>query len=77
MENVSKKYLSKKKVICSIYHLDFKKFDDKQKKDFYYRDEFVDQYHVISQKTKKDLSELTSKKLYQYLFGSIKTSLEN
>ena len=31
-KNVSKKHLSKKKVICSIYHLDFTKFDDKQKK---------------------------------------------
>ena len=67
-KNVSKKHLSKKKVICSIYHLDFTKFDDKQKKDFYYRDEFVDQYHVISQKTKKDLSELTSKKIISIPF---------
>ena len=54
-----KRHLKSKKVICSIYHIDFNKFDEKEKKDFYKRDRFVDAYHVISNKTKDQLKTLT------------------
>ena len=40
----------KEKVICSIYHIDFEKFDKKDEEDFYKRDQYVDIYHVISKK---------------------------
>ena len=60
---IPKKYLSSKKVICSIYHIDFEKFDKKQEKDFNKLDKYVDEYHVISLKTKDQLSGLTKKKI--------------
>lgn len=58
--NLPKKQLAKKKVICSHYHFDFDNFD---KKDFYELDEYVDEYHVISNKTKNQLQTLTNKKI--------------
>ena len=33
-KKIPKKYLSSKKVICSVYHIDFDKFDKKQEKNF-------------------------------------------
>jgi len=62
-KKVSKRQLKKKKVVCSIYHIDFENFDDNERKDFYERDEFVDEYHVISLKTKTQLENLTQKKI--------------
>ncbi len=62
-EKIPKKYLSSKKVICSIYHIDFDKFDKKQEKNFNKLDKYVDQYHVISLKTKKQLATLSEKKI--------------
>ena len=58
-----KKYLDSKKVLCTIHHIDFEKFDSKEEKNFYERDEFVDEYHVISEITKNQLSKLTDKKI--------------
>ena len=58
--NLPKKQLAKKKVICSHYHFDFDNFD---KKDFYELDEYVDEYHVISNKTLDQLKTLTNKKI--------------
>lgn len=58
-----KRHLKKKKVICSIYHIDFEKFDKNDEKDFYERDQFVDFYHVISKKTYDQLRKLTDKKI--------------
>tara|TARA_B100000575_G_C23141894_1_gene664731 strand:+ start:2464 stop:3378 length:915 start_codon:yes stop_codon:yes gene_type:complete len=58
--NLPKKQLAKKKVICSHYHFDFNIFD---KKDFYELDKYVDEYHVISNKTKNQLKNLTDKKI--------------
>ena len=47
-KKIPKKYLSSKKVICSVYHIDFEKFDKKEEKNFNRLDKHVDQYHVIS-----------------------------
>lgn len=66
--NIPKRHLKNKKVVCSIYHIDFDNFDGKEKKDFYKRDEFVDFYHVISKKTREQLQELTSKKIISIPF---------
>jgi glycosyltransferase involved in cell wall biosynthesis len=62
-KKINKKYLKNKKVLCSIYHIDFEKFNDIDKDEFYQRDQFVDEYHVISLKTKQQLRQLTSKKI--------------
>ena len=62
-KKVSKRQLKKKKVVCSIYHIDFESFDDNERKDFYERDKFVDEYHVISLKTNTQLENLTQKKI--------------
>ena len=62
-KKIPKKYLSSKKVICSVYHIDFDKFDKKQEKNFNKLDKYVDQYHVISLKTKKQLATLSDKKI--------------
>ena len=64
-----KKKFNWKKVLCSYYHFDFSKFDLDE---FNYLDQFVDEYHVISKKTKEDLIKLTEKKLLQSHFGSMK-----
>ena len=57
---ISEKSLIGKKVLCSYYHFDFSKFDLDE---FNYLDQFVDEYHVISKKTKEDLTKLTEKKI--------------
>ncbi len=57
---IPKKNLESKKVLCSYYHFDFKKFDEK---DFYKLDQYVDEYHVISGNTYKQLENLTNKKI--------------
>ena len=57
------KHLRNKKVLCSIYHIDFNSFDKKQEKDFYQLEEYVDEFHVISNKTKNQLKQLTNKKI--------------
>ena len=61
--NIPTKYLTSKKVICSIYHIDFENFDSTQKADFLSLDKYVDEYHVISQKTLISLQTLTNKKI--------------
>ena len=61
--NVNTKHLSEKKTLCSIYHIDEEKFDNKEKSIFFERDKYVDEYHVISQKTKNQVSQLTDKKI--------------
>ena len=57
---ISEKSLIGKKVICTYHHFDFSNFN---KDEFDYLDQYVDEYHVISQKTKEDLSKLTEKKI--------------
>lgn len=62
-KDTRKKYLKNKKVICSYYHFDFNKFGISEKKNFYDLDQYVDEYHVISDITKNQLSTLTEKKI--------------
>ncbi|MDA9197831.1 glycosyltransferase family 4 protein [Acidimicrobiia bacterium] len=59
----SRKILKSKTVICSIFHLEDKDFSDKYLKEFSRREKYVDYYHVISLKTKKDLENITDKKI--------------
>lgn len=54
-------FLKRKKVVCTIHHIDFKNFD---KKKFFKMDKYVNFYHVISQKTGKELKEFTNKKIF-------------
>lgn len=59
-KKIPKKYLKKTKVICSLYHIDENNFDTN---DFYSLDQFVDEYHIIADKTIEYLSKLTTKKI--------------
>lgn len=79
-KNISKRNLIKKKVVCSIYHIDFATFNKKDELDFYKRDKVVSFYHVISNKTKKQLENLTDKKIISIPFwvdSKIFKELEN
>lgn len=67
-KKLPKKHLKKKKVVCSIYHIDFSTFGSKDRADFYALDQFVDFYHVISDHTSKQLSQLTNKKIVSIPF---------
>ena len=62
-KTVKNKYLRNKKVLCTIHHLDFTKFDNREEKNFYERDNFVDFYHTISEKSKIQLQKLTDKSI--------------
>ncbi len=61
--NISKKHLETKTVVCSIYHIEEEKMNDRYLKEFYERDSYVSEYHVISKKTKTQLEKLTDKKI--------------
>tara|TARA_B100000029_G_scaffold480646_1_gene528859 strand:+ start:23 stop:949 length:927 start_codon:yes stop_codon:yes gene_type:complete len=67
-KKIPKRHLKNKKVICSYYHFDFTKFGDKEKENFYNLDQYVDEYHVISELTKEQLSKLTTKKITSFPF---------
>ena len=58
-KKISKRLLSKKKVVCSIYHIDEEKFTPKDVEEFKLRDNYVDLYHVISENTKKQVQKYT------------------
>src|SRR5210317_2087423 len=60
---LNKKNLENKKVLCSIYHIDEEKFDQKAQDEFKARDYFVDEYHVISKNTEHQIQKLTNKKI--------------
>ncbi len=60
--------LKTKKVVCTIHHLDIDKFNDKELKEFYTRDKFVDVYHVPSKSTQNQLINYTEKKIYPIPF---------
>ena len=63
-ERVPKKYLDSKKVVCSIHHIDFDKFKDNNlQKEFYYREKFIDSYHVFSTSTEKQLRSISDKEI--------------
>ena len=50
-------------MLCSIYHLDENDLLPDSLDDFYKRDKYVDEYHVISKKVIPVLSKLTPKKI--------------
>tara|TARA_A100001015_G_scaffold233272_1_gene264391 strand:- start:95 stop:1009 length:915 start_codon:yes stop_codon:yes gene_type:complete len=60
-KKIPKRYLKRNKVVCSIYHFEKKDFNRDNLKDFYKRDKYVDEYHVISPYIEKDLRNLTMK----------------
>ena len=62
-KKVSSRQLLKKKVLCTVHHIDEDKFNEKEKEEFFKRDEYVDEYHVISKKTYQQVSKLTQKKI--------------
>jgi len=62
-KKIPKKHLESKKVLNSVYHIDFSKFTKSDEKDFYKLDKYVDEYHVISKKTQIQLEQLTDKKI--------------
>tara|TARA_A100001011_G_C14235747_1_gene810934 strand:- start:583 stop:1506 length:924 start_codon:yes stop_codon:yes gene_type:complete len=61
---ISKRQLKNKKVICTIHHIDFAKFNKKEEAEFNKRDKYVNYYHTISQKTKKQIQRLTDKEIF-------------
>lgn len=79
-KKIPKRHLRNKEVICSIYHIDFEKFDEEDKKEFLERDKYVEFYHVISLKTKEQLAKLTKKEIISIPFWvdqNIWRSMEN
>ena len=73
LKGVPKVYLKNKKVVASIYHIDFENFKQEDEKNFYKLDKYVDYYHVISLKTKEQLQKLTTKRIYSIHFGKSKS----
>lgn len=62
-KNIPKKQLKRKKVICTIHHIDESKFGFTELEEFKQRDQFVDLYHVTSKITFQKLSSVTNKKI--------------
>ena len=67
-KKIRPKHLKEKKVVASIYHIDFDNFNKKDEKNFYKMDQYVDLYHVISLKTKEQLERLTDKEIISIPF---------
>ena len=67
-KKIPKKQLKEKKVVCSIYHIDFDSFSESDQKDFELMDAYVNFYHVISDHTKIQLSKLTNKQIISIPF---------
>ena len=67
-KSISSNQLRKKKVVCTIHHIDFDKFDKKESENFLERDKFVDIYHSISSNTTSQVRELTDKKIVEIPF---------
>ena len=61
-KNLPMRILKKKKVLCTIHHIDESKFNNKEEKDFLERDKIVDVYHCISQNTEEQVKSITRKK---------------
>ena len=78
--NLPKRYLKKKFVICTIHHIDFESHSSIEEEEFYKRDNYVDIYHVISSKTEEELRKITNKKIFKVPFwvdGSIWFPIED
>ncbi|MDB4247448.1 glycosyltransferase [Acidimicrobiia bacterium] len=65
---IPKKHLRKKKVICTVHHIDEIKFSGIEGKEFFELDKFVDFYHTISEKSFAQLSKLTKKPIFKIPF---------
>ena len=63
-----RKILKSKKVVCSIFHMEEKDFSSAGVRQFNKRGKYVDCYHVISLKTKKQLETITDKKIFYIPF---------
>ena len=63
LAKITYKILRRKKVVCSIYHIDENKFNQEDLEDFKERDRYVSEYHVISKKTIPQLKKMTNKKI--------------
>ena len=67
-KKIPKKFLKKNKVVCTIQHIDEDKFDDKALVEFQKRDKYIDLYHVISEKTEKQVKKITKKQIKKIPF---------
>ena len=67
-KKIPKKFLKKNKVVCTIHHIDEDKFDDKALFEFQKRDKYIDLYHVISEKTEKQVKKITKKQIKKIPF---------
>ena len=62
-KRIPKNQLMTKKVLCSIYHFDEENLSPEYLEEFYERDNYVDEYHVISRHMIDLLKKLTTKKI--------------
>ena len=66
-KNINFKFISNKKIVYTIYHI-----EEEEKEKIYSQvkriDKYVDCYHTISKKTKKELETLTNKRVYYIPF---------
>ena len=67
-EKIAKKYLERKKVVCSIYHFEKSDLNYEGLRKFNFRDQYIDSYHTISDITKSQLSKLTKKPIHSFPF---------
>lgn len=67
-KKIPKYFLKRKKVVCTIHHIDEDKFGDNEKKEFYNRDQYVDFYHAISNTTEKQIKKYTKKPVFNQPF---------
>lgn len=56
--------LKEKKVLATVHHIVPSKFDDGKYREFVYRDQFVDAYHVPNSKTANIVNQITKKPIY-------------
>jgi len=62
--NHNKKIYSNKKIVLTIHHLEQSDFSKNNIELFKSRDEVVDVYHVLNEKTKNQLEEITDKPIH-------------
>ena len=62
-KRLPKSYLQRNKVICTYHHLDLNNFSKENQDDFYNLDQYVDEYHVISKPTRKQVEKFTNKNI--------------
>ncbi len=65
---LNKNNLEEKKVLCTLHHIDYSKFNKEEEKNFYELDQYVHSYHAVSDSTKYQLENLTNKNIYSVPF---------